>query len=81
MALWPLASSTPITWHESFPRRIWLPRGSSPPNNFWRTVSPTTQTPAPARTSLSLNRRPFLRGLLVTVKYWLSVPVTVVDQF
>ena len=54
----PFGSSRPMTRQLILPTRTVEPSGSPAPKNCWRTVSPSRQTPAPLRTSDSLNSRP-----------------------
>src|SRR5690606_36640877 len=50
------------------------------PNSFSRTVSPTTHTALPERSSASVKVRPAASSQLPASKYSLVLPATAVDQ-
>ena len=56
---WPFGFSSPTTSQANWPTRTSSPTGSMLPKSLLRTVSPITHTALPARSSASLNVRPF----------------------
>ena len=64
----PLALRTPITSQEKVLMRSWSPTGTRAPKSFRRTVSPSTQTALPERSSASVKVRPAASVQLPAVK-------------
>ncbi len=68
IAPWPFAASVPTTVHENCLTRSGWPSASALPYSSRRTVAPTRQTAAPARSSSSSKRRPEARRQLLVSK-------------
>ena len=72
---------TPTTVNGTLPMRMIAPTGSSSGNRLSTTVWPSTQTLVPAETSSSVNMLPLAISQLLTSRYPVEVPVTLVNQF
>ena len=77
----PVPESTPTTVNGTLPMRMIAPTGSSSGNRLSTTVWPSTQTLVPAETSSSVNMLPLAISQLLTSRYPVEVPVTLVNQF